>query len=43
MPLVSSYSIPGKILLKLDFKNAFNCLRHDKMLIAVKDYVPELF
>ena len=36
-------SISGQTLLKLDFKNAFNCLRRNKMLIAVKDSVPELF
>jgi hypothetical protein len=31
------------LLLKLDFSNAFNCLRRDKMLMAVKDSVPELY
>ena len=34
---------PSYLLLKLDFKNAFNCLRRDKMLAAVKDSAPELF
>ena len=31
------------LLLKLDFKNAFNCLRRDKMLAAVSKKGPELF
>ena len=31
------------LLLKLDFKNAFNCLRRDKMLAAVSEKAPELF
>ena len=31
------------LLLKLDFKNAFNCLRRDKMLAAVSEKSPELF
>ncbi len=30
-------------MLKLDFKNAFNCLRRDKMLAAVSEKAPELF
>ena len=30
------------LLLKLDFKNAFNCLRHDRMLTVVREKVPEL-
>ena len=30
------------LILKLNFKNAFNCLRRDKMLIAVSEMVPEL-
>ena len=34
---------PGYQLLKLDFMNAFNCLRRDKILSAVKDSAPELF
>ena len=33
---------PGHLLLKLDFKNAFNCLHRQRMLIAVRDQVPEL-
>jgi hypothetical protein len=34
---------PNHLLLKLDFKNAFNTLRRDKMLESVKEYAPELF
>ena len=34
---------PKHLLLKLDFKNAFNSLRRDKMLEAVKHSAPELF
>ena len=34
---------PGHLLLKLDFKNAFNTCRRDKMLESVKEYAPELF
>ena len=33
---------PGCLMLKLDFKNAFNCLRRDTMLIAVKEMASEL-
>ena len=32
----------GQVLLKLDFKNAFNCVRHDRMLMVVKESTPEL-
>ena len=35
--------IPGQMLLKLDFKNAFNSLRRDKMLMTVRESIPELF
>lgn len=31
------------VLIKLDFRNAFNSLRRDHMLRAVKTYTPELF
>ena len=31
------------LMLKLDFKNAFNCLRRDKMLEAVRECAPALF
>ena len=31
------------ILIKLDFQNAFNSLRRDKLLDAVKNVVPEIF
>ena len=34
---------PGQLLLKLDFRNAFNSLRRDKMLTVVKDVAPDLF
>ena len=34
---------PGQLLLKLDFRNAFNSLRRDKMLTVVKDAAPDLF
>lgn len=34
---------PDKIMLKLDFRNAFNSLRRDKMLIAVKALAPDLY
>ena len=30
------------LILKLDFKNAFNTIRRDKMLLAVKDLAPSL-
>ena len=33
---------PGHLVLKLDFRNAFNCARRDKMLDAVKDLAPGL-
>ena len=29
-------------MVKVDFKNAFNSLRWDKMLRAVKDHIPDL-
>ena len=34
---------PDMLLLKLDFSNAFNSIRRDKMLLAVKKLVPELY
>ena len=34
---------PSQVLLKLDFKNTFNCFRRDKMLMAVAEHTPELF
>ena len=38
------HSMPSNhLLLKLDFKNAFNTLRRDKILESVKNHVPELF
>ena len=33
---------PQKALLKIDFKNAFNSIRRDKMFEAVEAYIPEL-
>ena len=33
----------GYLLLKVDFHNAFNTLRRDKMLTAVDEMAPELF
>lgn len=33
---------PDEVLLKLDFRNAFNCICRDKMLKAVEELVPEL-
>ena len=33
---------PGHVILKLDFKNAFNCIHCDKVLQAVSDLAPEL-
>ena len=33
---------PDHLVLKLDFRNAFNCICRDKMLDAVKDLAPEL-
>ena len=32
-----------QVLLKLDFKNAFNSVRRDKMLEAIEEFAPELF
>ena len=34
---------PGHLILKLDFKNAFNTIRHDKMLLTVKERVPDSY
>ena len=34
---------PDMLLLKLDFSNAFNSIRRDKMLLAVKKLLPELY
>ena len=33
---------PDEVLLKLDFRNAFNCIHGDKMLKAVEELVPDL-
>ena len=33
---------PDQVLMKVDFKNAFNSVRRDKMLLAVEEFIPEL-
>ena len=33
---------PHQALLKVEFRNAFNSIRRDKMLTAVRDFIPEL-
>ena len=33
---------PGQLIMKFDFRNAFNSLRRDKMVAAVEELVPEL-
>ena len=34
---------PGHLLLKVDFRNAFNCIRRDKILHAVLKYAPGIY
>ena len=34
---------PDHIMVKLDFANAFNSLHRSKMLLAIKDHLPELY
>ena len=34
---------PDQVLMKVDFKNAFNSVCRDKMMLAVKEFIPELF
>ena len=34
---------PGHLILKLDFRNLFNTVRHDKMLLVVKEKAPEIY
>ena len=36
-------SDPEKAVIKLDFRNAFNSIRRDKVLLAVLNHVPELY
>ena len=36
-------STTPKVLLKIDLKNAFNSLRRDKILAAVRDHIPEAY
>ena len=44
LPVSIYKSLPSDhLLLKLDFKNTFNCLRRDRMLTVVREKVPELF
>ena len=31
-----------QVMMKVDFRNAFNSVRRDKMLLAVKEFIPEL-
>lgn len=33
---------PHQALVKVDFRNAFNCIRRDKMLAAVEEFIPSL-
>ena len=33
----------GKVVLKIDFKNAFNCIRRDKILALVKQKIPKIY
>ena len=33
----------GEVLLKLDFRNAFNSIRRDRMLEAVRDLAPDIY
>jgi hypothetical protein len=33
---------PNKAILKVDFRNAFNCIRRDRMLDATKEIIPDL-
>ena len=33
---------PQKVLLKIDFRNPFNSIRHDKMLEATEVHIPDL-
>lgn len=35
--------LPSYHVLKLDFKNAFNSVRRDKMLEAIEEFVSEIF
>lgn len=41
--LLIAESSPTSCLLKVDFKNAFNSLRRDRMIESVKSIVPMLF
>ena len=41
--LESIRDCPDKVIVKLDFKNAFNCIRRDRMLEAVALMAPEIY
>ena len=41
--LESIRDCPDKVMVKLDFKNAFNCIRRDRMLEAVAELAPEIY
>ena len=32
----------NQVVMKVDFRNAFNSFRHDKMLLAMEEFIPEL-
>ena len=34
---------PNNLMLKIDFKNAFNTIRRDKMLHSVLEFIPEIY
>ena len=36
-------STTPKVILKIDLKNAFNCIRRDKMLSVVRELIPEAY
>ena len=40
---INSPNISDKVLLKIDFKNAFNQVRRDVILKLVKEYTPEIY
>ena len=40
---IEGNSNASKVVLKIDFKNAFNCIRRDQILTKVKELVPMLY
>ena len=40
---IQSQNSSAKVLLKLDFKNAFNMIHRDKMLHAAREHIPSLY